>query len=422
MKKILILTVTAGNGHNACAKGMLNKLKEMEGDNIEVKIIDLLKTYSSKLNVWTADKGYSLAMQLLPSIYDKFYNLYKRKPAYKRYSCAGQGIALSTMAGLYKEINEFKPDVIYSTHFYGAIALTDLRLVYEVPCKVIVSNLDYVNSPFWEACVGVDCFAIPNEDFIGECEEEGFKREQLYPLGLPVREQFIKDTKKEDARKELGLENDIFTVMVIFGGGHWGGGLKIFKMLASAYKNEKIQIIMINGRNKASYDTIEKMKLPENIKVVNVGFTDKVDLYMSAADATVTKLGGTSATEMINKLRPMVVTKKVYGQERHNLTYLTKKGITSSFKNKKELKKVLDKLRDDKEYYQSVVENEAKLRTNGIDNVAKLILNQPNAVYNDEYIKNIDYSKVLKNVKKALKQANKQTIKEFKRKKIKWIK
>ncbi len=48
-KKILIFTVTAGNGHNACAKGMKNKLESM-GQDIEVKLVDLLKSYSTALN------------------------------------------------------------------------------------------------------------------------------------------------------------------------------------------------------------------------------------------------------------------------------------------------------------------------------------------------------------------------------------
>ena len=414
MKKILILTVTAGNGHNACAKGMANKLKEMEGDNVEIKIVDILKTYSKPLNVWVADKGYALAMSLLPTVYDKFYNMFKKKPAHKRWTCAGQGYAQSVMAGLYKEINEFQPDVIYSTHFYGAIAITDLRLAYDIPCKVIVSNLDYVNSPFWEACNGVDYFAIPNDDFIEESIEEGFKKEQLLPFGLPVKEQFIQDTNKADARKELGLDENTFTIMIIFGGGHWGGGFKIFKQILKACKDDKFQVIMINGKNKKSYEQVEKMKVPANIKVVNVGFTDKVDLYMSASDVCVSKLGGTSATEMINKMVPMIVTKKVYGQERHNLNYLTNKGIARSFKTTKELRKNIYELKDNKELYNNTVESESKLRTNGIDKLAKFILEQPKAKYSAKYIKEVDYSKVLKNVKKEVKKANKKTLKEYK--------
>ena len=46
MKKILILSVTAGNGHNACARCMKNKLEEIAGEEVEVKVVDLLKTFS----------------------------------------------------------------------------------------------------------------------------------------------------------------------------------------------------------------------------------------------------------------------------------------------------------------------------------------------------------------------------------------
>jgi processive 1,2-diacylglycerol beta-glucosyltransferase len=413
MKKILILTVTAGNGHNACAKGMAKKLKELD-PTAEIKIVDILKEYSGKMNVWIADKGYALAMVLLPAIYDKFYNHYKKAPAYKRYKCAGQGYAQSVMAGLLKEIYSFKPDVIYSTHFYGAIALTNLKMCYNIPCKTIVSNLDYVNSPFWEACIGVDYFAIPNEDFVDECIEEGFRKEQLLPFGLPVKEEFMKVVDKKDARKEIGLDEKLFTVMIIFGGGHWGGGFKIFKTLTDIYKDQKIQVIMINGKNKKSFDKIAKMKF-ENIKVVNVGFTDKVDLYMSASDVIVTKLGGMGATEAINKLRPMIVTKKVYGQERHNLNYLTQKGITYSFKNKQELKDNINKFKDDKKFYDKTVEKISGFRVNGIDNIAKFILSFDKAVYDSKYEKNIDYSQVKKTIKEQLKIENKKTVKEHKK-------
>ena len=50
MKKILILSVTAGNGHNACAKGMKEKLESFP--DTEVKIVDLLKAFSTLLLVF----------------------------------------------------------------------------------------------------------------------------------------------------------------------------------------------------------------------------------------------------------------------------------------------------------------------------------------------------------------------------------
>lgn len=217
MKKILILTVTAGNGHNACARGMKNKLESLGG--VEVKIVDLLKEFSTKLNVWVADKGYGIAVSKLLKLYNAFFRHFQKAKAENRYKCNSQPTVVSTLDGLMKEILDFQPDVIYSTHFYGGIAVTDLKLLYALPCTTVASALDYVNSPFWEAVVGVDYFVIPNEDFIDEFMAEGFRRDQLLPIGLPVDTRSLEGKDKKEARKELGLDEDVFTIMVMFGGG-----------------------------------------------------------------------------------------------------------------------------------------------------------------------------------------------------------
>ena len=415
MKKILILTVTAGNGHNACAKAMKEKL-ENEYKDVEVKIIDLLKEYSSSLKIWTVDKGYSIAIGRLRHLYHWFYEYYISRNPSRRYKCATQNIAMSVVKGLYKEINEFKPDVVYSTHFYGGMALTNLRLQYNVPCKVIVTNLDYVNSPFWEACIGVDYFIIPNDDFIKPTLQLGFKENQLKSFGLPVNEKFYKEIDKKTARQELNLDPNTFTIMIMYGGGQWGGGFSIFKKVLSCFKEEKVQIVMINGHNKKDYEKISKMQFPSNIKVINVGFTNKVDLYMSASDVIINKSGGASTAETINKKLPAIITPKVSGQEKHNLSYLLKKGIVKTYKNQKSLKEILFSLMENKENYNKMVDNICKLRINSIDELARFIMQQPSANYDENYIKNIDYKKIKKNVYKAKSKAYKKDRKDFKHK------
>ena len=149
------------------------------------------------------------------------------------------------------------------------------------------------------------------------------------------------------------------------------------------------------------------MKFPSNVKVINVGFTDKVDYYMSASDIIVNKLGGTSATEIINKELPIVATEKLPAQEYYNLRYLKAKGVVESFKNKKQLKNILHKLINDKQHYNSMVENMKKLKTNAINDLSDIILSQEKPEYDQEYINKIDYSKVKQNIKKALKNAHK---------------
>ena len=78
MKKVLILTVTAGNAHNACAAGMKKQLESL-GD-CEVKIIDILEEYSDKPNAWFSNGGYNLVVGKMPFFYDSFYKAYSRRP------------------------------------------------------------------------------------------------------------------------------------------------------------------------------------------------------------------------------------------------------------------------------------------------------------------------------------------------------
>ncbi len=412
MKKVLIISVTAGNGHNACAKGMKNKLESLGG--VEVKVIDLLKEFSTKFNTWVTDRGYCISVSKLLPLYNSFYNHYKKAAPEKRYSCPSQKTVISTLDGLLKEILSFKPDVIYTTHFYGAMALTNLKLLYNLPCKTVVSNLDYVNSPFWEAGIGIDYFAIPNEDFIEECISEGFKKEQLLPFGLPVDERTLEVIDKKTARKKLGLDENLFTIMVMFGGGYWSGGLKIFKNLIKALKGRKAQVIMINGKDKKGFNKIEKMKFDDNIKVLNVGFTGEVPTYLSASNVILNKFGGSSVTEMINKSVPMLITEHLAAQEKHNLVYMKKKGVALSFKNAKELKQNILMLMDNPEKLDEMMEKLKPLRKPATKDLAEFMLNLPNADYAEILKQDINYSTIKKQAKQALKQADKESRKQAK--------
>lgn len=401
MKKILILTVTAGNGHNSNAKAVSEELMALD-PNAEIEIVDVLKTYSTKLNSWVADRGYSLSMQLFPHTYNYFFDIYRKKQAIKRYNCAAQQVSMSIVDGIYRKINEFHPDVVYCTHFYPAIALTDLKLIYNLPFKIFATTLDYVVSTFWEATIGADYLCIPNEDFIEGYINKGFKREQLLPYGIPVGEKFFSANSKQEARTKLEIDINKFTPLVIFGGGQWRGGFKIFKSLLKVASDD-MQIIMINGKNKKDFNKIEKIKHSSRCKIINVGFTDKVDLYMDACDVVVTKAGGLVTTECINKLKPMIITKKVYGQERYNLQYLESKNAAFSFKNKKELKDALNKLQNDKALQTSSTQNLTSIRKNAIINLCKLMLSQPTA----DYTKFIAKDSVKKEVNMARKSTNK---------------
>lgn len=401
MKKILILSVTAGNGHNSCAQAMKQYLEDNFGATVEV--VDLLKSFSTRINYWLADTGYDIAVGKLRPIYNLFLRHYQKISPAKRYSNACQSTCISTVSGLLKKIMEFRPDAIYCTHYECAVAVTDLKLAYNIPARTVVTCLDYSFSPFWESAIGVDYFVIPNEDFIEIGIEKGFDVKQLLPYGIPVK---IREQAKsrKDILDELGLE-DKFTAVVTFGGGHWKGAYKIFKMVVDSLSDKNAQIIVINGRDKSSYKKIAKKNW--NITVLNIGYTNNVPLYLAVADVFISKGGGLSTTEAINASAPMVLYEKTPAQEQNNIEYLCKKGVAYSFSDKVSLQKVLDRLYNNPTDCGNMRNNMISLTKNALEKTAAILNDAPQADYSSLDAIKIDYKKVKRNVISAMRRADK---------------
>ena len=365
--KILILTVTAGNGHNACAQAMKNKLEADYGATVEV--VDLLKSFSTRTNAWIADKGYNLAVGKLLPVYNLFFNHYQKLKPQKRYSNSCQSTCLSTVGGLLAKIMEFRPDAIYCTHYDCAVALTDLRLAYKIPAKIVVANLDYVYSPFWESAIGVDRMVIPSEQFIAPCLERGYRAEQLLPYGLPVDVRFV----------GRGERDGIPTVLILFGGGTWGGVEKLFRAAVRALKGKRARVIVINGKNAKSFRNIERIKERCGVPVENVGYTDNLPGYFARADVVINKCGGGNAAEMLAAGLPMLIWERLPAQEKYNLRYLKENGAARSFKRPKSLGRELLSLLDDGAAREEMAERARGLARSGTEKTAELLLSVPSA-------------------------------------------
>ncbi len=384
-KKVLILTATMGNGHNACAKAME---KALLARGAEVKIIDYLEAFAPKRIAWVVNKGYSLSLAHFLRIYNVSYRYMEKHKLDLRFKSGYmQNVAQSGVEPLMREIYTFRPDVIFCTNIYPAMAITDLRMAADIPAKVYHPLLDYTINVGYESCIGIDYFNLVNEDYTEESLRLGYRQEQLLYYGLSSDPKFRVPMDKLQVREQLGMAKDLFTVIVLFGGGQWGGGYRIFRQVVRALEGAPAQIIMLNGRNEKSKKKIDKdiaRGIYRDLKIVNVGFTDKVDVYMAAADAIVTKLGGMGASECINRQLPIVAAKKLLAEnELENVGYLGEKGAILTYSSQKELAEALTKLRTDEAFRKGIRAAQKQLSRDGITGLAEHILAQPDAVYPD---------------------------------------
>ena len=130
---------------------------------------------------------------------------------------------------------------------------------------------------------------------------------------------------------------------------------------------------ILAGNNAKLKETIAK-SCPSD-KVQAVGFTDKVHLYLKAADVVISKSGGLSSTEVAVANVPVVHFKPIPGCETCNARFYEAKGMSKLAKNSKEALKIAEALLGDEAEKQSMVEAQRReINAFSADNVVKRVI------------------------------------------------
>ena len=144
--KILIFTASAGNGHNSSAYRIKEKILELDS-TAEVVVSDAYQKYAPKIQQWAISKGYFLACESFTNAYNFFFEMEAKTDYSKKRIDKSFLQNQSVIAGMLKEIYDFKPDVILSTYVFCTIALNNLKMAYDIPAKIVALTLDYDVSP-----------------------------------------------------------------------------------------------------------------------------------------------------------------------------------------------------------------------------------------------------------------------------------
>ncbi len=367
--RVLILTITSGEGHNAIARAISDCL---EG-SCEVKMHDLYKGIK-RTTAKIFNDGYlwicSKSLRVANGMYEIMVN---RNPKRKKHSMARR-LAKPGLPKLIEVIDDFKPDAIVCSHICAAILMSDLKRKGRCDIPVVAISNDYNVVPYCECATHVDYIISPceflNEGFL----KKGFAQEQIKHFGSPANPKFSNHLDKTEARRQLGIAEDEFTVFVMNGGLGYGSTYEIVKNLMLS--RNKFRIVAVNGNNKQTKEDIDKLIAETGAtNITNFGFATNVDVIMSAADVLVGKMGGVSVTEALNKTLPILGIKKLPWQERYNMLLLTEKNICEHITDMDKIYEYVDAYIENPEILSKMRENIVKFaRPDATTKVAELLL------------------------------------------------
>src|SRR5580700_4878551 len=126
-------------------------------------------------------------------------------------------------------------------------------------------------------------------------------------------------------RERLGLDPQLPTGLVLFGGEGSASMLEIARRLEAAAR--PLQLILICGHNQKLAATLRAM--PSRIPTFIEGFTREVPYYMHLADFFIGKPGPGSISEAIAMKLPVIVERNAWNlpQERYNCEWVREQDV-----------------------------------------------------------------------------------------------
>ena len=315
--KVMILTVSTGQGHHSTGQAIVEYINNTGNEAIMVDAYEYISPIISK----SVAKGYLFTTKYTKKAVGKVYRREEKKdlrehPNFVSYANYALGELLVSC------IDDFEPDVIICTHVMATQLLNNYLGRHDKKGMITIGIItDFTIHPYWEGAK-LDYFITASELLNNQVRKKKMPTEKIRAFGIPIKEKFALKRTREEACKELGIENKE-TVLVMSGSMGYGNIVKHIKALDEL--DIDFQILVACGNNKALKRRVDKLKTQKSL--YTYGFVDTVDLMMDAASCIVTKPGGLSVSESLAKGLPMILMNPIPGQEDRNLEFLLNNGL-----------------------------------------------------------------------------------------------
>ncbi len=373
LTKIFIIYTDAGAGHRRAAEA-LDKLTSEIFPDAAVSLFDVLK-YTTPLFKKSYPAIYLFMVNRCPWLFGMGYYLTDIR-AVDRFVRIFRRITNSLHCKSFERfmLSE-KPDLIITTHWLPNEIITSLKRRGKLQSFLATCITDYYPHAFWRNR-GVDLYVAPNEDLIPRLTKLGVAPEKVQTFGLPIAPEFACHHDKTEMRKRLGLDANIFTILITSGG--FGVG-PIEELVTEIDKiNYPIQVQVVCGKNTELRDelTTYTKKSPHRFQIY--GFVKNMDELMEASDILISKSGGLTSTEAMAKDLPLIILYPIPGQEFSNSEFLLKHGAGLRVRSAKQARSALEGLLAEPDRLDQLRKNIGKLAK---PNAARKILTYLKEVY-----------------------------------------
>lgn len=318
--RIAIFSVSVGAGHTRAAEALVEVAR---GLPIEVAHHDALQMMPRPFQKLYRD-AYLDLVNKAPQVFSWLFDL-TDKPF--RPDAIRMALEEAGASDLYRFLDEFKPDLVLCTHFLPASLVHQRREKGKGTFCLATVVTDFDIHGMWLGTPSDHYFlAVPEAR--AYLRSFGVSGRAISVTGIPTHPVFSQPRDRMETAQALGLSADLPTLLVSAGG--FGTAKLEATLKALCALKTPVQVVAICGRNAKLKEEVEQFAAGLNGHgplVHAIGFTDKMDQYMSCADLMLGKPGGLTTWESFVKGLAWVVVDPIPGQEERNTYHLLEEGV-----------------------------------------------------------------------------------------------
>lgn len=321
-KKIFMPIMEIGAGHKAPANSVKDAIESLYPGQFQIDIVDFGKESGALKEDQELKSGwdYILGHTFLGKVGYVIIEIFRLYP--DRYV----NIALRDFKKKGMEyIRNYKPDIVFSPHFFCTSIAVMARDKFKMPFQVIGYDTDPFDGYTWWVNRKADIMMVASLEAKTKMIHRGMPKNKIMIFPFPINNKFLQITKtRGELQKEYSIDPSKKTILSSAGGQGIGKNTVFAKELVK--KNIPVNIILVCGKNEKLKAEMEKFKTdnPSQANLIPLGFSTNMNELHLVSDITMGKAGASATFETLLMKKPVIFTDWAGYNEKPNLDFCVK--------------------------------------------------------------------------------------------------
>jgi processive 1,2-diacylglycerol beta-glucosyltransferase len=306
MARILILSASAGAGHNRAAEA-IHESARAYCPGLETAWVDSLK-FTNRLFARMYEQSYVWMASYSPSLWGALYKNAGKNVEHRKLDKVIELHDRLTYRKLMEQVESFRPDAVVCTHFLPANVVLAKKI--GVPVYIVVTDFDAHRLWLNRKAAG---YFVASDEVKVQLARYGYPADRVRVTGIPIHPAFAQDAPRSASPRPR--------ILIMSGGLGMGQMERALEGVLGL--QTPFDLSLIAGRNEKLKKKLEALA---GSRAEVFGFVTNVHEFMSRSDLIVTKAGGLTVSECLARRLPMVLFSPIPGQEECNADYLLEHG------------------------------------------------------------------------------------------------